>query len=277
MAKREGIMLAYLFDPKRFDKYPKPVLVQPKINGDRCRAVFNDKGKVTLLSSGCKERMSVPHIKEQLESLNLKNFELDGELYHHGMPHEDIRSIVSRTKYLHPMHKLMDYYIFDVVNDEGQTTRLAQYQGLLSKNPMPHLISVPYHYCYDLKEIELWYETYLQQGFEGIIIRHPYAKYKRAKCTNMMKLKPRLSNTYKIVGFTGEMTITGTPKDRLGALILEDEDGRRFHVGTGFTHKQREALWYQRDKLLGKTAKIRYQELSTNFIPKMASFEEIIN
>ena len=34
MTQRTGIMLAYAFTPKRFKSYPKPVIVQPKLEGD---------------------------------------------------------------------------------------------------------------------------------------------------------------------------------------------------------------------------------------------------
>ena len=52
MAKREGIMLAYPFDRKRLDKYTSPLIIQPKLNGDRCRAVIDAQVRDVLDQDG---------------------------------------------------------------------------------------------------------------------------------------------------------------------------------------------------------------------------------
>jgi len=67
MSKRTGIMLPKMFTGKAFDKLPKPVLVQAKIEGDRMRTKIGSSvvGCVKMLSSGGKERTSVPHIYDE--------------------------------------------------------------------------------------------------------------------------------------------------------------------------------------------------------------------
>ena len=274
---REGIMLAYPFDSARFERYPKPVITQPKIEGDRCRAVFDSRGRVTLFSSGAKVRISVPHINKQLEALNLVNIELDGELYIHNVPHEEIRSMVSRTKYLHPEYEKVNYYIFDVINEMIQHARTAWYTNLITRRPLPNLVPVTWKYCRNFNELNEDYNYYLSKGYEGIIIRDAKSFYRRKKSTSLMKLKPRLAGEYKIIGFEEEFTITGQPKGSLGALVLQDEEGKIFNVGTGFTRDQRRKFWATREKLRNRIAKIRYQALTHEAkVPKMASFEEIL-
>ena len=152
MAGRQGIMLAYAYDEKRFLRYPKPCIVQPKIEGDRCRAVFDDRGNVTLLSSSAKERVSIPHIKEQLESLKWRNQELDGELYIHGVKHQDIRSIVSRTKYIHPRYEDMEYHIFDNIQEQVVTDdRIRSLYNLKSQlHHLPSIKVVEFDYVSDI-------------------------------------------------------------------------------------------------------------------------------
>ena len=92
---RQGIMLCSPFEESRLKKWRAPYILQPKLDGIRCRAIVEGKGNVKLLSSEENEILSVPHINAQLESLKIDKLELDGELYIHGTPFETIESIVS--------------------------------------------------------------------------------------------------------------------------------------------------------------------------------------
>ncbi|KKL49092.1 hypothetical protein LCGC14_2318920, partial [marine sediment metagenome] len=60
------------------------------------------------------------------------------------------------------------------------------------------------------------------------------------------------SDTYDIVGSVEEVSITGVPKQALGALILRGSDGTEFKVGTGFSRGDREALWERVGYLRGR-------------------------
>jgi DNA ligase 1 len=272
---REDIMLAYAFDPKRLKKYPLPWITQPKLNGDRCRAVFNEEGKVKIYSSTGLERTSVPHINERLESYGYKNFELDGELYVHGWTHQRIRSVVSRTVSLHPEYEKMEYHIFDIINGDPQRDRAHTLLRLDLLNNSK-LIWVPTSEDFTIEHIEDNYKTFIDEGYEGIIIRHSGVPYTRKKTTTMMKLKPRVSAEATILGWEEEHDIYGQAKDSLGAFWLHLDDGTKFKVGTGFKRDQREHLWKIRQTLKGRRVKIRYQELSESGTPIMPSFERFL-
>ena len=70
---RTGIMLCYPFETKRLEKWGNKFLIQPKLDGDRCRAIFSEYGAVTLYSSEGNIINSVPHIQAQLEEFGYKN------------------------------------------------------------------------------------------------------------------------------------------------------------------------------------------------------------
>ena len=277
MRERTGIMLAYKFDPKRLSRLSLPYITQPKLNGDRCRAVFSPSGEVTLLSSTAREILSVPHINRALEHLGLKNLELDGELYIHGMSHQQIRSIASKRVTLHPEYLKMQYHVYDLVSPEPQLARLETLQKINTKEVSDHIKLVPAWYLTNLDQIKSTYTSLLNSGYEGVVIRDPNSPYIRKQTTKLLKLKPRLSMTCTITGFEEEHTITGEPKGTLGSLQVQDTEGNTFHVGTGFTQRQRLNMWQIKDTLKGQKAKIRYQELSDDMIPKMASFDCLIN
>lgn len=275
---REGIMLAYAFTEKRFKSYSKPCIVQPKLEGDRMRVPFDQYGKPTLFSSGAKEKLSVPHIHKRLRErgLPLKNMELDGELYVHGMPHEQIRSITSRTRDLHPQHEEMEYHVFDLVSEQPQFTRLATLSHI--EELLFPCIVVEYKLVYTMDQLVELYGEYVELGYEGIIIRDSKAPYFRRKTVTMQKLKPFVSDEFEIIGYAEEISIDNEPKNCLGSFACKTLEGEIFSVGTGFDREQRVNYWKVRDTLIGKWCKVRYQALTEDRqVPKMLSFEGFVD
>jgi ATP-dependent DNA ligase len=276
--RRQGIMLAYPFEEKRLSKWQSPWYAQPKLDGERCRCLIGEAGGVTLLSSEANEITSMPHIVEELEWMRIKReIELDGELYCHGMPFEEIHSRVSRKKELHPDYKSIEYHVFDIVDSRPQTDRLFELSGLtLTKHVHPVLPTV----VYSLIGLMILYEIYVKDGYEGFIIRNKFAPYLRRRSIWMMKFKPKKEDMYLIAGTEEEVSIHGEKKDRLGALILHNPDiymPGMFKVGTGFTAGQREDLWQRREELIGKVAVVKYQHLSEKRVPRFPVFVDIID
>lgn len=282
-SKRTGIQLAYPFEEKRLIRWNQwPLLTQPKLDGERCRAMLLEHSNEVLLLSSSEELIrSVPHINEFLR-LNWPQklpvgIELDGELYRHGWNFEQIHSIVSRTRNFHSDSGQIHFACFDIILPELTNARreLIRMQGLSIKGlPAEPVQLVPSKLAANLEELIQHYSKYLDEGYEGIIVRHPFAFYERRRSTWMLKFKPRKRDTYLIVGAEAEVSQTGEVKNRLGALWLES-DGERFKVGTGFSHEQREKYWeiFQDGSLLGRFCDIDYQSLTPDRkVPKFASF-----
>mgnify|MGYP001275633226 CR=1 FL=1 len=275
-SRRKGIMLCYPFEEKRLLKWPVPYLIQPKLDGERCRALFSTTGTVTLLSSEENEIVSVPHINTALEALHLRNVELDGELYVHSMSFEEIHSRVSRKVNEHPDSWQIEYHVFDLIDEQRQGDRLHSLHKLLEK-VKPPIVPVGITLITDLYDIMRIYDLYIEEGYEGFILRHVYAPYVRTRSTNIMKFKPKKEDYYTIIDWIEEKTIHGAKKNSLGALVLQSPiNPARFNVGTGFTADQRQELWERRHTLVGKTVRIKYQHLTTYHIPRFPVFVEIL-
>lgn len=258
---RTGIMTAYPFDWSRVSKWGYPIIIQPKLDGDRAVAK-KINGEWKLFSSTGIERVSVPHIIKALNELPPDVTILDGELYNHGMTHDDIRSIVSRTANLHPDHGLVEYHIFDVpIPGYSQSTRILTELDTIRWDFGYPLIWVEHEIATDSTLIEDYLTFFTRKGYEGIILRNMDGLYEMKRSTNMMKWKPRKKDSYRIVGYEEEHDIYDKPKGTLGALICE-KDGERFKVGSGFDRLDREIFWTVRDKLIGKWVEIWYKELS---------------
>lgn len=278
---RSGIMLCYPFEEKRLLKWAPPYIIQPKLDGERCRYVRYGEGSM-LLSSEENPTYGVPHIKEFLDSFQNFNYELDGELYSHGLHHEQIHSIVSREKSLHENYQAMQFHIFDVVVDRPQHERISllnkiEAEFYRNSNARFCVRFVPYYIANNLEDVMRCYDHIIEEGYEGIIVREFNSPYIRRRSPMIMKFKPKKSDTYKIVGYVEEVSIKGEPKGSLGALICIGDDGTYFKVGTGFTRDERIRLWTVRDNLLDKSVEISYQHLThAAGVPRFPVFSKII-
>jgi DNA ligase-1 len=276
-------MLCYPFEEKRLAKWDPPYIVQPKLDGERCRAVPTGAGTVypgDYLPISSEENIfySIPHIVKALFNLPFRG-ELDGELYCHGMSFENIHSIVSRTVNLHPDYREIKYYIFDIVDEsKSQTERLVDLFDIreyFSK----YLICVPIHICHTFEEVMRAYDSIIAEGYEGIIVRHAAAPYVRKRSIGMMKFKPKKEDYYEIVDWKEEVSKEGMPKGRLGALVCRGSDGTIFSVGSGLTDEARESLWKNNfNDIQGKFCRVSYQHLTSGKkVPRFPVFVDIVD
>lgn len=259
MSKRKGIMLCYPFSEKRLEKWGYPVIIQPKLDGDRCRAIIKDH-KVTLLSSEENEITSVPHINKYL-SLVFNNIELDGELYNHELTHNEIRSIVSRTKNLHPEHEKIQFHNFDIISEHDQWSRLKY---IIKARDSLVYRRVKCQIAMDFNRVISIYNDYLDLNYEGMILRQPLAPYVRKRSTSIMKFKPKKDDWYEIIGWKEEVSKDGIAKSTLGAVICVGDDGTEFSVGSGFTRELRDYWWERRGELTSRNflCHVQYQHIT---------------
>ena len=289
---RQGVMLCYLYTKKRFESWPKPVTIQPKIEGDRCRAIVkfrrNGPHEVQLLSSEGNEKVSVPHIKEQLQQMNILRMaidlsyrgeiELDGELYVKGMKHHVFRRIVSPTTHIHVDSKKVRYHIFDIINEDKQETRTRQLETLRWViADTSNLVVVPSYKVMDEGMVMDGLSDFMKLGYEGIILRNKEGLYKRVRSTDIMKLKPRKTEKFKILNFIQEQDKDGFAKAALGAFVLCASNGQTFNVGTGkfLTKDRRETIWCNPESYVGLEATVIFQEYTERGVPYFPSLLNI--
>ena len=278
--KRSGIQLCYpleerrLTDPKFGWTQNFPVIVQPKLDGVRCRAICTSHNPTLLLSSTKSIIKSVPHVNKALDRLNI-TIELDGELYIHGENFETVNSIVSRTVNIHEESLSTHYHVFDTVADKSQLERLIELKSL--KNLDWPIEIVPTELAYTFQDIMKIYEKFLSLNYEGIIVRHRLASYIRRRSTFILKFKPKKSDVYKIVGTTQMFNKDGFPVDLLGALTCTSDEGTIFSVGSGMTTDFRFEAWKDPETLIGRYCKISYQHMTAKGSPRFPIFVSILD
>jgi len=277
MSKREGIQLCYPFEEKRLNKWNPPYIVQPKLDGERCRAIWSETHGYVLVSSEFNTIISVPHINKALERC-YSIAELDGELYTHGLSFSEIHSRVSRTANLHPNYEEIEFHIFDIINHEPQTLRLLELHNRVAAFGPVKI--VPQVLANTFDEVIDAYNGFLKDGYEGMIVRHPGANYVRRRSPYMMKFKPKKDDYYLIKGYSMELDKNGNPKlGMLGRIICSSDENKYlpflfdypphkklpegyFGIGSGLTREQREVYWSKRVQLIGKTCHVAYQNIT---------------
>ena len=277
---RSGIMLCSPFEEKRLLKWHPPFLVQPKLDGDRMRALVLDTYVQLLSSEENSMNVALPHIVDYLGNLGLGTIELDGEAYYHGMNHELVHGIASRRVNPHSRLEDLEYWIFDIVEPLPMWERIGELLKLneiFKQVPGPVHV-VPFEVAETLDDILRIFDKFVAAGYEGIIVRDHEAGYVRKRSTQVMKFKPKKSDYYVITGYQEEISIDGLPKGALGAIRCRANEGEEeFNVGTGFSADQRRELWQTRDALPGRIVKVNYQHITSGrHVPRFPVFSEII-
>jgi len=220
---------------------------------------------------------ALPHIVEQLE--DFPPGEYDGEVYAYSLTHQEILSRAKRTVEPHPEAHQLSLVVFDLPSyDSLQVLRIDRLESTFAKlgHNTGRVLCCQTQRCVTLDQVHEYLSACLTLGYEGMIVRNPEGRYVRKRSVDILKIKPRKSDTYSIVGSVEELSQYGEPKGTLGALRVIDEDGREFKVGTGFTAAERWSLWERRTELVGKRVVVKYQNLTDGKIPRFPVFCEVV-
>lgn len=151
------------------------------------------------------------------------------------------------------------------------------------------------HFVNDLPTLLALEQDYLDEGYEGLILRSPDAYYKRGRSTinegYLLKLKrftdceakvidmvERLHNANPLeqdeLGYAKRSSHQANMVGRgdMGALIVKLPDGTTFNVGTGFTDEDRGVIWSNRSRYIGMMAKVKYFAVGVKDLPRHPVF-----
>jgi DNA ligase-1 len=102
------------------------------------------------------------------------------------------------------------------------------------------------------------------EGFEGIMIKDPEAKYECKRSVSWLKQKPFIEVSLSI---TSVEEGTGRNVGRLGALVCEGVDDDKticVNVGSGFSDGDRDSYWQERDTVVGQVVEVRADAVTQN-------------
>lgn len=101
-------------------------------------------------------------------------------------------------------------------------------------------------------------------GGEGLMLRKPGSLYEAGRSTTLLKVKSFRDAEARVLE---HLPGAGKHEGKLGALLVELQDGTRFSVGTGFSDAERKD-----PPPPGSIITFRYQELSEGGVPRFPSY-----
>ena len=237
-------MLAQKFED-RVDGLEFPLYTQPKLDGVRC-LVYMEDGQLVAKSRQGKPIDTVVHVLEELQPFFAENPNavLDGELYNHDYKN-DFNKIISLVRKMKPVRSEKDtdatfakkeekfavaleeakskiqYWIYDVPR-VGGLGESDDFHPRFIGCDFPELTScviVKTGIVQDMKELDEYYDTYMEFGYEGQIVRvnGPYEN-KRSKL--LLKRKDFTDAEYLVIDIQeGDGNRAGTAKN----LTCKDE------------------------------------------------------
>lgn len=274
---RVSPMLAkeYSKDGKKI-KYP--AMIQPKLDGVRCLSSLNSDGEVHLVSREGKEWHHLNHIRVELKKMLKPGLYIDGELFTKALTFQEITSITRKSLTLDKeeaeKEKIMEYHVYDLIDVNNLEMTFSERSELLGKlhkaSKAKSVKLVETKVIKNEDEMKKLYEKYLEEGYEGAMLRNIDSVYKMGptRSNDLIKIKPTDESEAKIVGFAeGEGNEKG-----LVLWIIEwtDKNGKKTNVTVRpmGTHEERAKLYKDGKKYIGKKLTIRYQGLTDLGIPR---------
>lgn len=288
-------MLAKSWDP---NKTVYPCLVQPKLDGVRCLAHVGEDGNVTLRSRDDKP-IPMDHVRRAVEDLRLPpGTILDGELYKHGLPFQELSGHVRRE--LHDERKLsIPYVVYDVMRGPGgvHTRPYAERHAWLEMNvPVTAVLqSVENLEATSAETVQGAERAFVEAGYEGAMVRtqgHVKATKKNPEPTPvpdyyqaafyghsrrsdfLQKVKSFEDAEAVIIGVEEEVDLAGIPKGRTGKFVMRTPDGTTFRA-SGLTDAMKADSWANRDRYIGQLATFKYFGTSTDGVPRHPNFKAL--
>ena len=249
---------------KRADKLEYPVYIQPKFDGVRCLAYW-EEGKVKLVSRGGKP-YHLPHIEKQVAVLLPKNYVYDGEIYKHEVGFQGITKLVK--KYRPGETETLEFWMYDVFKiDEPEVGWDARLENLrrLPVDKAKNLWICPTNIAGSWNEVMAYRKKYVKRGFEGAIVREGFAPYEIGHRSNhLLKVKSFKDDDYVIVGHEeGEGAYEGCV-----IWICETKKGQKFRVVPKGTIEEKREWFKVAEKHYGFLLKVKYFELTDDGIPR---------
>jgi len=289
-------MLAHNFKDRQDELVGKyPVYSQPKLDGIRC--IVRKEGDTLIgRTRNGKEIECIPHILKSLNGFFLAHPKaiLDGELYNHDL-RDNFNKITSLVRKQRPIKsdKMTDkafakkqieyqsrvieaedtiqYHVYDcpklndVVNEsQSFDFRMEELKEKLMTNK--HIVLVETSEVYSLGNLNSLYGQYLEQGYEGQMVRKNSSKYDNKRSTSLLKRKEFIDSEYKIVDIdVGNGNRSGTAK-HLVCYCPTTKTTFNSNIKGSFDYLKE--IYDNRKDYIGQLATIKYFQLTPDGIPR---------
>jgi len=252
-------MLALDFN-KRSKDIVFPTFVQPKIDG--VRAILNNK----QLQS--RKGKFFSHMGLILNELKDTNLILDGELYSTSLTFQRVTGLINKEtldeKDLSDLKKIV-YIVYDIILPIDFQDRYEKLTTLFAKNNFKYIKLNKTEICKSIDDIPSFLAEYIEEGYEGLIIRNMKGKYQiKHRSKNLQKLKLFVDSEFKIIDFS-----QGEGKEK-GLVVWKcvTKENKEFNVRPIGTYEERAKLFKNGGEYIGGYLTVKYFEETDEKIPR---------
>lgn len=256
-------------------KLPEDVIGSPKLDGVRA---FFEKGGA--FSRNRKQWVSTKFLEKTLSPLVAPPYLgqgviIDGELYCHKFKDDFdyIISLARRNKHFTEKHwadieKYLEFHVFDVYFPQSPNLpyvdRAEWIERTFAGGSYDKVVPVESEWTKrdDFSDL---FTRWTQDGYEGIMLRDPYAKYELKRSYGLQKYKEFIDEEFTIISFLeGE----GKRSGMAGKVLLQHPNGKTFEAGLRGNEAKFTKWLKNNEKYVGKPATIRYQNLTPDGVPR---------
>ncbi|EIC22019.1 DNA ligase [Thiorhodovibrio frisius] len=157
------------------------------------------------------------------------------------------------------------FMVFDLPTlDAPFSERLVELQRLLADAPSERIALIEQFRVADEKALLAHLAAVERLGGEGLMLHHEDARYREGRSSDLLKVKSKQDAEAKVLA---HLPGRGKYQGMLGALLVQDDQGRRFRIGTGFSDAER-----RNPPPIGSTITFQYQGETKTGLPRFASY-----
>ncbi|WP_446751573.1 DNA ligase [Variovorax sp. S12S4] len=193
---------------------------------------------------------------------------LDGELWAgRGQFAHAVSTARSQTPNDGAWHS-MRFMVFDLPSQGGDfTARLAALRKLLPITDAPWIVAVPQERATTHADLQALLDKTVKMGGEGLMLHRGGSLYRAERNNDLLKVKPHEDADARVVG---HVPGKGRHGGRLGALLVETPEGKRFKLGTGLTDAERD-----NPPAVGSWVTYRFNGMNASGLPRFARFMRV--
>ena len=243
-----------------------PCYAQRKLDGVRCVAI---QGKGLYSRNGKAFSSHLTALRAEIDSLPAGTI-LDGELYA-DKAHLSFQEIVGLTKKetlkAGDAEKVAHLYlcVYDTIRSGTNKDRKEFLESLFASRTFAHIKLLPTATCASDSDAKYLHSQFVEEGYEGLILRNVKGLYKvRHRSADLQKYKEFLDEEFVIVGFKeGDGIEKGCVLWRCAI-----KTGLEFDCRPRGTREDRSALFRSGAAHVGKKLTVRFQEWTTDGVPR---------
>ncbi|MDY0190434.1 MAG: DNA ligase [Desulfuromonas sp.] len=197
-------------------------------------------------------------------TVDLPNFPLEGELWGGHGTFQQVASTIQRQQ-PHAGWLKLKFAIFDAPTIPGGfAQRIVQAQQWFSNHPSAYAFVIKQTIVRDADHLQQQLRAIEHAGGEGLIVRQAEALYIHGRSHTILKVKSYQDAEATVIA---HLPGHGRNRARMGALVVELNNGIQFRLGSGFSDAERE-----HPPAIGENITFKYYGYYPSGIPKFPSF-----